>query len=79
MNDKGITKNVPFWYNVNDNEFILKVSSQNCECYANMPLHVGCKKDVEYNIDVELKRCTTKDTGDTCILQNIFNTSNNNK
>ena len=33
---------------------ILKVSSQNCKCY------VGCEKDVEYNIDVEAKRYTTK-------------------
>ena len=33
MNDKGITQtNLPFWYNVNDTEFRLKVSSQNCKC-----------------------------------------------
>ena len=33
MNDKGITEtNLPLWYNVNDNESILKVSSQNCKC-----------------------------------------------
>ena len=31
MNGKGITEtNWPFWYNANDNEFILKGSSQNC-------------------------------------------------
>ena len=33
MNDKGVTEtNLCFWYNVHDNEFILKVSSQNCKC-----------------------------------------------
>ena len=33
MNDKGITETkLPFWYNVHDHEFILKVSSQNCKC-----------------------------------------------
>ena len=33
MNDKGITEtNLPFRYNVNDNEFVLKVTSQNCKC-----------------------------------------------
>ena len=47
MNGKGITETtLPFWYNVNDNECILKVSSQNCKCYANMPLNVGFEKDV---------------------------------
>ena len=47
MNDKGITETkLPFWYNVNDNDFILKVSSHNCTCY------VGFEKDVEYDIDV---------------------------
>ena len=41
MNAKGITEtSLPFWYNVNDNEFILKVLSQNCKCY------VGFEKDV---------------------------------
>ena len=49
MNGKGITEtNLPFWYNVNDNEFKLEVSSQNCKCY------VGFEKHVEYNIDLEL-------------------------
>ena len=58
MNDNGIAKtNLPFWYNVNDNEFILKVSSQKCRCYANMSLHV---KDVEYSIDVRLKHIPLK-------------------
>ena len=48
MNDKGITDtNLPCWYNVNDNEFVLKVSLQNCR------FCVGFEKDVEYNIDVE--------------------------
>ena len=42
-----------FWYNVNDNGFILTVSSQNCKCYADMPLNVGFETDVECNIDVE--------------------------
>ena len=33
MNNTGNTQsNLPFWYNINDNEFILKVSSQNCKC-----------------------------------------------
>ena len=33
MNDKGNTEtNLPFWYNINDNEFILKLSTQNCTC-----------------------------------------------
>ena len=45
---------MPFWYNVNDNDFIFKVSSQNCKCY------VGFEKDVEYDIDVEVKRYTTQ-------------------
>ena len=46
MNGKGIPEtNLPSWYNVNDNEFILKVSSQNWKSY------VGFEKDVEYNID----------------------------
>ena len=72
MKDKSISDaNLPFWYNVNDNEFILKVSSQNCKCY------VGFENDVEYNIDVESKECTTKN-GYTCILQNIINASNIN-
>ena len=31
MNDKGITDtNLPYWYKANENELILKVSSQNC-------------------------------------------------
>ena len=62
MNDKGITEtNLPFWYSVNDNELILKVSSQNCKCYTNMTLNVGFEKDVEYNVDVKFKRYTTKE------------------
>ena len=33
MKDKGITQtHLPFLYNVNDNEFTLKVLSQNCQC-----------------------------------------------
>ena len=55
MSGKGITAtNLPFWYNGNDNEFIWKVASQNCKCYA------GVEKDVEYNVDVEFKRYTTR-------------------
>ena len=39
MNEKNIvSKNLPFWYNIDDNEYVLKVSSQNCKCYGN----VGC-------------------------------------
>ena len=49
MNDEGITEtNLPFWHNVNDNESIFKLSSQNWKWY------VGFEKDVESNIDVEL-------------------------
>ena len=33
MNDKGNKEsNLPLLYNINDNEFILKVSSQTCKC-----------------------------------------------
>ena len=80
MNDKGIREpNLPFWYNVNANESILKVSSLNCKCYANMPLNVGFEKDVELNIDVECKGSTSiKSNGYTCILQNIIKIGNNN-
>ena len=40
MNDKGITEtNLPFWYNVNDNEFVLKVTSQNCKCCVGFEIH----------------------------------------
>ena len=61
MSDKGITEtNLPCWYSVDGNEFILQVSSQNCKRYANMPLNVGFEKDVDCNIDVELNRYTTK-------------------
>jgi len=35
MHDKGTSEtNLPFRYNVNGNEFILKVSSTNCKCYV---------------------------------------------
>ena len=55
MNDKGITeRNLPFWYNVNDTESLLKVSSQNCRC------SVGFEQDVEHNIDVEFIKYRTK-------------------
>jgi hypothetical protein len=54
MNDKGITEtNLPFWYNVNDNEFVLKVTSHNCKC------SIGFENNVEYNIDVEFKSYRT--------------------
>ena len=57
MYGKGITEtNLLFWYKVNDAEFVLKVSSQNCKCY------VGFEKGVELSIDVELTRHTTKKT-----------------
>ena len=60
-----------FWYNVNDNEFIRKESSQNCKCY------VGFEKDVEHNIDVESKEYTTKNNnGYTCTMHDLINTSN---
>ena len=35
MNDTSVTEtNLPFWYNVNDTEFIVKVSTQNRKCRA---------------------------------------------
>ena len=41
---KGITEtNLPFWYNVNDNEFRLKVTPQSCK------FCVGFEKVVENN------------------------------
>ena len=56
MNDKGITEtNLPFWYNVNDDEFVLKATSQNCKCC------VGFEKHVEYIFNVEFKGCRTKE------------------
>jgi len=55
MTDKGIPEtNLPFRYTVNDNEFILKVASQNCKCYA------GFERDVEYNTDVGVRKYTIK-------------------
>ena len=52
MDDKGITEtNLPFWYIVSDNEFILKASSQNCKFY------VGFGKDVGYHITHPFKSC----------------------
>ena len=57
MNEKGIVaKNLPFWYNIDDNEYILKVSSQNCKCYENVEFVEG----VEYIVKVEFKRYNTK-------------------
>ena len=57
MNEKNIvSKNLPFWYNIDVNEYVLKVSSQNCKCYAN----VDFVEDVEYVVEVEFKRYTTK-------------------
>ena len=54
MNDNGIAKtNLPFWYNVNDNEFTLKALSQHCEFMQDF-------KQVEYNIDVEFETYKTK-------------------
>ena len=53
MNEKGFAEsNLPFWYNITDNEFILKVSSQNCKC------NIGFEK-MKYNIDAEFKIYTT--------------------
>ena len=80
MNDKGITDTtLPFWYNVNDEEFILKVSSHNCKCYANMPLNVGFEKDGEYKIDAEFTRYKTQNSnGYTCVLHNIIDNNIDN-
>ena len=73
MNARGLTEaNLPFWYNVNDNEYILKISAQNCKC----DMTVGFVKDEEYNIDVEFKKYTTKKYGYTCVLHNIINNNN---
>ena len=41
---------MPFRYNRNDNEFILNVSSQSCNCDD-----VVFGKNAEYNFDVEFK------------------------
>ena len=70
MNARGLTEaNLPFWYNVNDNEYILKISAQNCKCHTNM---VGFEKD-ESKIDVEFTKYTTKiNIGYTCVLHNII-------
>ena len=52
---KGTTyTNLHFWYNVYAKNLPLKVSSQNCKFY------VGFEKDVEYNIDADFKKYTTK-------------------
>ena len=69
MNEKHIaSKNLPFWYNIDVNEYVLKVSSQNCKCYAN----VDFVEDVEYVVEVEFKRYNTKKSnGYTCVLHNI--------
>jgi hypothetical protein len=69
MNEKNIvSKNLPFWYNIDDNEYVLKVSSQNCKCYAN----VDFVEDVEFVVEVEFKRYNTKKSnGYTCVLHNI--------
>lgn len=57
MNEKNIvSKNLPFWYNIDDNEYILKVSSQNCKCCENVEFVEG----VEYIVEVEFKRYNTK-------------------
>ena len=57
MNEKHIaSKSLPFWYNIDVNEYVLKVSSQNCKCYAN----VDFVEDVEYVVEVEFKRYNTK-------------------
>ena len=74
MNEQNIaSKNLPFWYNIDDNEYVLKVSSHNCKCYANMPLNVGFVEYVEYVIEVEFKRHNTKKpNGYTCVLHNII-------
>ena len=55
MNDKGIEEtNLPFWFNINDNEFISQVSSNKFKC------NVGFEKDVEYDIDVEFINYRTR-------------------
>ena len=70
MNEKSIVpKNLPFWYTVDDNEYVLKVSSQNCKCDGN----VEFVEDVEYVFEVEFKRYNTKKSnGYTCVLHNII-------
>ena len=70
MNEKNIvSKNLPFWYNIDDNEYVLKVSSQNCKCDGN----VEFVEDVEYVFEVEFKRYNTKKSnGYTCVLHNII-------
>ena len=58
-----------FWYNIDDNEYVLKVSSTNCKCNDN----VNFVEDVEYMIEVEFKTYNTKKpNGYTCVLHNII-------
>ena len=68
MQQKSITQtNLPFWYNTDDEEYILKVSLQNCKFDMNF------EKNQEYNIDVEFRRYSTKKNhGYTCVLHNII-------
>ena len=73
MNEKNIVStNLPFWNNIDDNEYVLKVSSSNCKCNDN----IDFVEDVEYMIEVEFKTYNTKKSnGYTCVLHNII--SNN--
>ena len=68
---KGISEtHLPSWYNVNDNELILKVSSQNCKC------DVGFEK-MQNIILMNLIDTKLKSNVYTCVLQIKINTSNN--
>ena len=61
MNEKKIvSKNLPFWQNIDDNEYVLKVSSTNCKCNDN----VDFVEDVEYMIEVEFKHIILKNQMD---------------
>ena len=69
MNGKGsVATNLLFWYNIDDNEYILQVSSQICKRYERVEFVEG----VEYIVEVEFKRYNTKKSnGYTCVLHNI--------
>jgi len=64
---------LPFWYNTDDNEYIIKTSSQNCKC------NIEFEKDKVYDIDAEFKRYTTKkNNGYTFILHSVIENQDNN-
>ena len=66
-NKKLTDVKLPFWYNTDDNEYIIKTASQNRKC------HIHFEKDKVYDIDSEFKRYTTKQNhGYTFILHSVI-------